>query len=150
MIGISALIDAITSHASASGYFDSVNGHEPKSAPGDGLTYAVWVAEVGPARSSGLASTSARVVLTGRIYKPFLSIPADSIDPDMINALDNLLEAYSGDFTLSANARHIDLQGSDGAPLSARAGYQSIDRTVYRVIDITIPIIINDAWIQEA
>lgn len=149
-IGINALIDAVTSHAAASGYFDAVNGHEPKSAPGSGMTYAVWVSEIEPTLSSGLSSTSVRVVLTGRIYKQFLAQPEDAIDPDMVNALDSLMTAYSGNFTLGANARNIDLQGSDGAPLGARAGYQTIDKMIFRVLDITIPILVNDAWTQGA
>lgn len=148
-LGISAVIDAVTSHAAASGFFDDVQGHEPKSAPGDGLTYAVFVSGIGPARTgNGLATTSARVELTGRIYKPFLSQPEDLIDPNVVNAADALFTAYSGDFELGANVRCIDLLGSDGTPLSARAGYQTVDKLVYRVLDITIPVLINDAWTQ--
>jgi hypothetical protein len=148
-LGARALIDAVSSHAAASGYFDSVQTHEPKSAPGTGLTFAVWLSEIGPARSSGLASTSVRMELTGRIYKPFLSEPEDLIDPTLADAVDALLEALSGDFELGGNARSVDLLGAHGVPLSARAGYQKLDSTVYRVIDIMVPIIINDAWGQN-
>lgn len=150
MIQVRSVIDAVQSHALASGYFDSVNGHEPKSAPGEGLTYSVWAQQLGPARLSGLASTSARIALTGRLYKPFRSEPDDSIDPDMVDALDALMGAYAGNFTLGGLVRSVDLQGSDGTPLSAQAGYQTIDRQVYRILDITIPLIINDAWTQGA
>ena len=149
-LGFSTLIDAVTSHASAAGFFDSVQTHEPKSPPGTGLTYAVFLSAVGPVASSGLASTSARVELTGRIYKPFLSEPEDLIDPNLTDAVDALMTAYSGDFSLGGNVRCVDLMGAYGTPLSARAGYQQIDKTVFRVIDIVIPIIVNDAWTQEA
>lgn len=148
---IRTLIDALVSHASAAGFFDSVNGHEPKSAPGDGLTYSVWVQQIGPATgASVLAATAARVAMTGRLYKPFRSQPDDSIDPDMVDALDALLAAYSGDFTLGGTIRNVDLLGAHGEPLGMRAGYQTIDKTVYRILDITIPMIISDAWTQEA
>lgn len=151
MIGISALIDAITSHASATGLFDSVQGHEPKSAPGNGLTCAVFVANVGPARTgSGLATTTVRVELTARIYKPFISQPEDLIDPGVVDACDEFMTALSGDFSLGGNARNVDLLGAQGTPLSARAGYQTIDKNTYRVLDITIPIIVNDAFTQGA
>ncbi len=150
-IGISALIDALTSHAAAAGVFDTVQGHEPKSAPGNGLTYAVFMSAMGPARGgSGLAATSARVELTGRIYQPFVTQPEDLIDPNVIDAVDLLFAAYSGDFALGGNARSVDLLGAYGTALSGRAGYQTLDKTVYRVFDITIPIIVNDAWTQEA
>lgn len=150
-INIRALIDAATSAGSASGYFDAVQGHEPKSAPGTGLTYAVFLAALAPvAAASGLAATSARVELTGRIYKPFLAQPEDLIDPNLADAADALITAYSGDFDLGGNARNVDLLGAHGTPLGLRAGYQQIDKTMYRVLDITIPIIVNDAWTQGA
>lgn len=151
MIGIRNLIDAVTSHASAAGLFDSVQGHEPKSAPANGLLYAVFVSALGPARTgSGLSMTTARVELTGRVYKDFKSEPEDLIDPDMVDAVDTLFAAYTGDFDLGSNARNIDLLGAQGAPLSARAGYQRLDNGIFRVMDIVIPIIVNDAWNQEA
>ena len=150
-LGIAALIDAITSHASTLGVFDVVQGHEPKSAPGNGLTYAVFVNSVAPARgASGLASTSARVELTGRIYKTFKSEPEDLIDPELTITADLLFTKYSGDFDLGGSARNVDLLGAQGQPLSARFGYQTIDKTVYRVCDITIPIVVSDAWDQQA
>lgn len=151
MIGISDLIDAVTSHASSSGWFDMVQGHEPKSPPGNGLTCAVFVSGVGPARTgSGLATTTVRVELTARIYKPFISQPEDLIDPNVVNACDDFMTALSGDFDLGGHARNVDLLGAQGAPLSARAGYQTIDKNVYRVLDITVPIIVNDAFAQGA
>lgn len=149
-LGTRGLIDTVSSYASASGYFDSVQTHEPKSAPGTGLTFAVWLSEISPARTSGLAATSVRLELTGRIYKPFLSEPEDLIDPALADAVDALLEALSGDFDLGGAARNVDLLGAHGVPLGARAGYQKVDSTVYRVIDITVPIIVNDAWSQNA
>jgi len=150
-IGVNALIDAVVSHASASGYFDLVQGHEPKSAPGGDLTFAVFLSNLAPApRASGLSISSARVELTGRIYKPFREQPEDLIDPRLAEAADVLFTAYIADFELGGTARNIDVNGSQGAGLNARAGYQAIDGQTYRVIDITIPIIVNDVWTQGA
>lgn len=150
-INSKVIINAIASFASASGHFDAVQGHEPKSAPGNGLTFAVFTSGLGPARgASGLNSTTARLELTGRVYKPFLSEPADLIDPALMEATDAMFTALAGDFELGGNVRNIDLQGASGTPLSMRAGYTTIDKQVYRTYDITIPIIVNDAWDQEA
>ncbi len=41
-LDINAVINALTTHAGTLGYFDAVQGHEPKSAPGQGLTVAVF------------------------------------------------------------------------------------------------------------
>lgn len=147
-LDVRGIINGLTSHASASGMFDSVNGHEPKGAPGGGLTFSVWVREVAPILSSGLSSTSVRVVFTARLYKPFTSQPEDSIDPDMVGALDVLMDAYAGDFTLGDEARAVDILGSDGPSLSVQTGYLEVDRSLYRIVDITLPILINDVWEQ--
>jgi len=150
-LDINAIINALTTHAGTLGYFDAVQGHEPKSAPGQGLTFAVFMTGLGPARAaSGLNSTSARLELTGRIYKPFLSEPADLIDPAMTEAANRLFAAYTGDFDLGSTARNVDVLGAHGNPLGMRAGYVTIDKQVYRVFDTVIPIIVNDAWDQEA
>ena len=153
-LGVKALIDAVTSHAAASGHFAVVQGFEPKSIPGNGpgsdLTFAVFLSALAPARAaSGLSVSSARVELTGRIYKPFMSQPEDLIDPALAQAADDLIAAYIGDFELGGNARNIDIFGAHGGQLQCRAGYQTVDKQVFRVIDIVIPIIINDAWTES-
>jgi hypothetical protein len=146
-----AYIDALCSHAMTIGYFDRVNAYEPKSAPGKGLTAAVWFTSVRPlpaGRGSGLASTTVRLEMTLRIYTSMLQEPQDYIDPAMMEAVDKLLNAYSGDFTLDGMIRNIDLLGAYGIPLGATSGYQRIDSKMMRIVDITIPLIINDAWEQ--
>lgn len=153
-IGIQSLIDAVVSHASASGHYASVQGHEPKSmpptGPGPDLMCAVFLSGLSPARTgSGLAATTARVELTARVYLPFRKEPEDLIDPTLAGAVDDFFEALTGDFELGGNARNVDVLGAQGSPLSVRFAYQAVDGATFRVADITIPIVINDAWIQE-
>jgi hypothetical protein len=148
-LDLQSILDAVTSHAAASGFFERVNTHEPKSSPGTGLTAAVWVQRIGPA-DSGLASTSARVELVLRIYQNMLMEPQDAIDPTIVAALDALITAYTSHFTLGGLVRHLDLLGKGGSTLSAQAGYLNIDGKMHRVIDLTIPMILNDVWEQVA
>ncbi|MGA6223469.1 hypothetical protein ACPESV_24425 [Streptomyces umbrinus] len=141
----------VTSHAQAAGWFGQVLKREPVSAPGSGFTYAVWVSDLSPVpASSGLASTTARLELTGRIYVPADTEPMDDVDDQLVGATDVLMTAYSGGFTLGGNVRCIDLLGAYGAALRARYGYLPIDSTTYRIATMTIPIIVNNAWTQEA
>lgn len=144
------LVDALASHAMASGYFDMVNQHEPKSKPGRGITCAVWIDRIEPARSmSGLNSTTSRVTFNVRVYTNMLQNPQDSIDPNVMIASDALFEAYSNDFTLGGLIREVDLLGeSQGNPLFGQSGYINIDNMVYRVFTLTVPCIVNDAWGQ--
>lgn len=142
--------DAVASHAVATGHFQNVNQHEPKHAPGHGLRAALWVQTYRPARKSGLRSTSMRLEFRLRIYQNMLMEPQDAIDPTVLAATDALFAAYSGDFTLGGLIRQVDLLGSDGNPLSATAGYLAIDQKMHRVMDLTIPLVLNDVYEQEA
>ena len=143
------IFNAIESHARTSGLFDSVNTHEPKSAPGGDLHCAIYVSTLRPMPAgSGLAATTGVMTVMARIYLDMVRDPQDKIDPVIIAAADTLMEDFSGDFTLGANARNIDLLGQTGEFLEARAGYITIDQTIFRSMDITIPIIVNDVFTQ--
>ncbi len=148
-LDVNGVVGAVVSHALALGRFERVNGHEPRKAPNKGLTAAVWVDRLGPAQS-GLASTSVRLVLLVRVYAPLAAAPSDAIDPRVLSAVGALMGAYSGDFTLGGRARAVDLLGMAGTPLEARAGYVTQGATAYRVMTITLPILLNDVWDQVA
>jgi hypothetical protein len=150
-LDIRTILAAVESHALASGFFQAVNGHEPKSAPQNGLTCAVWVEQIGPARGgSGLDSTSVRLALYVRLYSPMMQEPEDAIDPDLMTALDALMTAYSADFTLGDLVRQVDLLGHYGDPLGARAGYLTTSGAEYRVLTITLPLVVDNLWKQVA
>ncbi|WP_060888067.1 hypothetical protein [Streptomyces caniscabiei] len=140
----------LTSHAQALGLFGQVLGHEPVSAPGSGLTFAVWLGSIGPTESSGLNSTSARVTFNGRVYLPADTEPMDDVDLVIGGAAAAVIGAYSGDFTLGGTVRNIDLLGEGEEALRAKFGYLQLGSTTYRVATLTIPTIVNSVWTQEA
>jgi hypothetical protein len=150
-IDFSAIIDALASQAMTLGVFETVNAHEPVSAPGTGVTAAVWFQRVGPARAeSGLNSTTALLVCNARVYQPILTQPPDQTDKTLVDGVSALFSAYTGEFTLGGLVKYVDVLGKNGVALSAQAGYQNWSDTQYRVITITIPLIINDVWDQSA
>ena len=151
-LNILPAFNALQQHAMTSGFFERVNGSEPKSAPGiSGLTYAVWLQALRPtARASGLAVTSALAVFSGRVYTSMISETPDAIDPNMATATAALMEAYSGDFQLGGEVAAVDLLGIHGAGLAAEAGYLNMDGRLMRVMTLTIPVIYNDVWGQVA
>jgi hypothetical protein len=140
----------LLSHAKSLGIFDRVLGHEPKNKPGRGLTYAVWLNRIEPARGrSGLRYTDVRVEYFGRIYANMLQEPQDGIDPDLINATSKMMNAYSGDFDLGKDDRFIDLLGiTQRDPLKCESGYINIDSFVYRVFTFVLPVIEPNVWEQ--
>ncbi len=145
------IYDAVLDHALASGLFESVNGAEPKSAPGRGLSAALWADAIDPfPGTSGLALTTVRLALNLRVFSDFKSQPQDAIDPNVLSAVSFLMAAYSGDFTLGGllDEQGVDLLGRAGQPLSARAGYIDQDNKIFRVMTILLPLIVPDCWEQ--
>jgi len=149
-LNTNAIVDQLVSHAARLGVFDKVNLHEPKSRPPAGLTAAVWFDRLQPhLGDSGLASTSVVSIFMLRIMHSAFAEPQDMIDPRMIDAVDVLFASYHSEFELDGAARNIDLLGEAGTPLSAQAGFLNIDGTIYRVMDVFIPVIISDVWSQN-
>lgn len=145
------IVDAVASHAAATGMFGRVQSAEPKSAPTTGrsrdMVCAVWPQVVRPALTSGLSSTSVVVELFVRLYIPAMAEPQGEIDPAMLDAVDTLCAAYVADLDLGVAAvRSIDVRGIAGTPLSVAAGFITIDHVTYRVATITLPVIVNDLW----
>jgi hypothetical protein len=150
-LDIASILDGIVSHALRLGYFERVNQHESVNPPGHGLTAAVWVQDIMPVPArSGLASTSTRLAFTVRLYASAVQQPVDAIDPAMVTATDALMRAYTGDFDLGGAVAEIDLLGAHGIPLRAQAGYVQMDGALMRIVDITLPVVLNDLWSQEA
>lgn len=145
-IGVTAILNAIESHALAIGVFEQVNMHEPKNAPMGGLTCAVWAQSITSAASSGLAATTAHVIWNLRIFSPMVVEPQDAIDPAVLDAVDVLFAALLADYTLGETVRMIDVRGMAGVRMSAQAGYLRQDNTEFRVMTITLPVLVNDAW----
>lgn len=147
---IDPIFDAVVSDAQASGYFNRVNKHEPKRAPGYGITAAVWLQGISPLpQASGLSATSGRVLFILRMYTRMLQEPQDMIDPMMMRAASNLMRRYHDDFDFAGAIRNVDLLGNFGAPLECTAGYLEQDKIEYRTMDIMIPCIVNDIWPQN-
>lgn len=148
---VNTIFSNVVSNAMQLGVFRRVNSHEPKAAPGSGLTYVVWVDQITPiGRASGLDATSGYVVLNGRIYGNAFLKPEDDLDPRILTAATTLIGQYSSGFTFGETVRNIDLLGEYGQRLGAQAGYVTIGQTVYRVMTLTIPLVVNDMWTQAA
>lgn len=150
------LTDALQTHALRVGYFDRVNKSEPKRAPDYGLTAAIWPQNIAPLPTeSGLPITTGLVTYVARIYQPMLQDPIDQIELNMMRATALLMAALSADYQLTDAGgtgepliRNVDLLGAYGPGLAANAGYLDVDRTKYRVMDIDVPMVVNDMYEQ--
>lgn len=146
-----SILGAVQGHAQALGIFERVLLHEPEDAPGNGVTAAFWAGPGSPIpQLSGLAKTSWRLEVHGRLYLDALHEPQDDIDTLLLTALDTLVADYSGDFELGGLVQSVDLLGAYGDPLSWTPGYGTHNHKLYRLITITLPLIVVDLYTQGA
>jgi hypothetical protein len=146
---VQALVDAIASHALATGLFDRVMGYEPKRKPGNGLTAAIWMNNIAPIpKRSGLAVTTGLVVMNLRLYSGIRMEPPDAIDPNLSEACAAVIGRLNADFTLDGLVSQVDLLGAYSTALQAPAGYINQDGEIFRVYTISIPCVIDDLWGQ--
>lgn len=145
---LEVVFNQLTTTASTSGYFNSSESVEPKSAPGAGLTFACWLADIAPIPlRSGLPVTSARVAVMGRIYSSMTQEPQNRIDIDLGRAAGYMMTQLTGDFTV--DGAWLDLMGAHGRGLAAAFGYLELGGKMFRVADITCPFIMDDVFDQE-
>ncbi|MFD9398339.1 hypothetical protein ACFWA4_05900 [Streptomyces sp. NPDC060011] len=149
-LDVSGIYAQTLSHAKRLGLFQRVLSHEPRSAPGSGLTCCIWAASYSPVdRLSGLDTTSMRLELGARIYINFKAQPEDDIDKKILDATSKFIDSFTGDIQLGGHVMEVDLLGAYGNALGARWGYLEIDKTLYRVADLVVPLIISDIYTQD-
>ncbi|MEU0411728.1 hypothetical protein ABZ307_28455 [Streptomyces griseorubiginosus] len=150
-LDVASIFDQVESHLHRTGLFDQVGMHEPKSAPGNGLSAEAWVEQItAVAAVSGLSTAGVRLEMNIRVRKNMLSEPQDEIDVVVLGAVDLLMNNFAGDFELDGEVMHVDVLGAYGTPLNARATYIEQDKRMYRAMTISLPLIIDNAWAEVA
>ena len=149
------IVTTLADHARRTGRFDAVNGGEPESPPGTGLTAAIWADYLGPVPpASTLQTTTGLLIMKARLYRTVQVEPLDALDPEVVSAVYLLMGAYSANFSLNIvdsdglPAAWIDLLGQTRSRLDAQAGYLKQGDTTYRTMDVTVPIVLPNLWPQ--
>jgi hypothetical protein len=141
-----ALFNDIQSYAQQLGIFQGVDTHDPWNAPGNRLYCSInlGVARLLPT-ASGMISASGQVTLTVRVWSSALQKPLDDIDPEVLAAACSLLGALAGGFTLNESVRNIDIFA-----LVAQPAWVDFEGKPFRVIEIAVPLVINDMFSEVA
>jgi len=146
-MSIETTLVKLSSLLKSMGIFRTVQRVEPKGAPGSGLTVAVYLNSITPAAgASGLSAATGLYIYTIRIMTNMLQEPTEKIDVILAHAIDKVFLTLAGDVDLGSNIRNIDIFGELGTQLKATAGYIEVDKLLYRSVDISLPLIINDCW----
>jgi hypothetical protein len=149
-LDIGSILDTLISHAMATGHFESVNEFKVDEPSGTGITAGIWNDDTTPIKSSGLGAVSVRIRFKLRMFSSTEAAPESYLDRAMVDAASTLLNAYAGDFELGGDVRAIDVLGMEGEPLSANAHFMNLSGVIFRVQDITIPVLVNDVWTLTA
>lgn len=137
---------ALVTHAKKLGVFTGVLDREPGSSPAkSGVTLALWAGPVTPV-TGGLNATSARMEFTARCYRSMLAEPQG--DGAILAAASAFVGSLTADFDLGLSLRMVDLLGAYGEPLGYDPGYVILDDRLFRIVDIRVPLIVNDVWTQ--
>ena len=141
-------LDALRSICRKSAGFEIVHPHEPRKPPVSGFSVGAWLNAMDPVpRRSGLAATSLRVEFNVRIYLPMSGRP-EAIDTETARRVDLIFRALHDDITITPADHEIDWLGAYGETVRARSGWLTIENTLVRIMDIFVPIIVNDAYAQ--
>ncbi len=141
-----ALFEAIQSYAQALNIFQATETHDPWNAPGNRLFCSITLGPVRPvAVASGLASVSGQVTLLVRVWSGAEQKPLGNIDPEVLSAVCSLMGAFAGGFTLGGTVRDVDLFAMSAVP-----AYVDFEGKPFRVAEISLPLLINDMFAEEA
>ncbi len=141
---IKATMEAVHGYLLASGYFAQVQVGEPKQPPREELAASIFMDAVSVA-SLTLGTTIERHVLTVRLYRDMLSEPQQEIEYDLAMAVSQISGDLLGDYDLGATIRNVDAAGQHGPPMGASWGYAEVGGVMYRVVDLLVPLIVDDS-----
>ena len=151
---IKATLDAISSHIARTGYVNDVRIGEPVAPPDaiEKMHAAIYMASAGVV-SLTLSTTIEVHSVVVRLYRRAAFGQGDDagqVEAEMALAVSQVTSNLVGEFDLGATMRNIDIAGQYGQSLSATWGYITIGNTVFRTVDLTVPLVVDESATQAA
>lgn len=142
MANLRGFTDAMRSHLMATGRFTDVRIGEPKDPPAN-FTAALMSDEADVPETT-LSANVDRYAFVIRVYANMRD-NEEQIELRLLDIYDETEAELFGEFDLGGTIRSIDATGYRGT-----WGYQSIGRTdgtgiMYRILDIRVPVIVDDS-----
>lgn len=138
-VTIKSAIQVIESHLNASGYFPGgVSVGEPSDPPSDDFA-SIFMGNIEHA-STTLNGTIERRTWIIRLYVKAFREPRWEIEYLLDEMYADIMTRLLGDYTLGGNVRNIE-------PLNLRLApaYQTVGGTVFRLADISVPMLVDDS-----
>jgi hypothetical protein len=146
----------IEDHAKRLGIFTEVIPFDPGSAPtGKGLTMAFWFGSMFPIpRESGLSATSMVQMMYARLFLNITTERTRETDPTILGAAVLVMRELTSDISFGLDDEGVwtDLLGNARNPgVRADPRYVKYGQggALFRVVDITIPVVLEDFFAQS-
>jgi hypothetical protein len=151
---IKSTLDAIASHIARTGYVNDTRIGEPSSPPDaiEKLHAAIYMASASVVGLT-LAETIEQHIVTVRLYRRAAFGQGDDagqVETEMALAVSQISSNLIGEFDLGGTMRNIDVGGQYGQAFQAQFGYVSLGSTMFRTVDITVPLIVDGSATQAA
>lgn len=141
---IKTTIGQIAGWLQKTGYVKATRVGEPKSPPQGELFASVFMNSVRLVKFYLNGGTQEIHSVQVRLYRNML---ADNEDTEYIlaKAVSEITSALLGDFDLGSNIRNVDAAGEHGQGMTATWGYIDVGGTMYRVVDLVLPLVVDDS-----
>jgi hypothetical protein len=150
MFDVTNSMRVVESALQATGRFTNVQIGEPKAVvDGDGFVAGVFMDHADVVDLSLSTSTELHV-LTVRIYKNALAEPQDYWEIELSKIVNAISDLFYGDFTLGGEVESIDFGGRYGGRYAAMWAYGDVNGPIFRVADITLPLIVHSSIAMTA
>lgn len=137
-------LNATRTHLAQCGYFKTVQLGELRAPPTE-RSAGILLQERRVAWVTGNTTVELHTVIV-RIYTNPNQDPVDQAELDLANAVDKVWTELTGDFDLGGTLQAIDVGGIYGEGLRAKWGWQEFNQGggFHRIVDIVVPMIVND------
>ena len=137
-------LNVVETAVAKSGYFTAgTQVGEPKGPrDGPGLSAAIWMQSAAIVETTLTHPIESHVV-TVRLYQDMLAEPTADIELELSQALGQLIDDLLADVDFGGEIRNIDAGGQYNA-MAAAWGYVDLGGTMYRIVDINIPLTVDD------
>ena len=143
---IKATLKAIESHLAKSGYDQKVQIGEYKAPPpGQAFAAAIYIRSTRVLRLFANGGTQELHVAAIRLYRDMLQEPQEDGETVLAVAAEQMMQNIAQDADLGATIMTVDVGGISGTPMGSDWGYADIGGKMFRIVDITVPLLVNDS-----
>lgn len=144
-------LDRIVTYLQGDGGIRTAQAGEPKSPPtGVQGVFASVIMRSTSIVALTLNGTIEQHVILIRLYRDMLAEPQKSIEVDLATAAQRIQADIAGEYDLGASIRSVDVGGEYGEPMRTDWGYVTISDRMYRIVDISVPLLVDDSAVLVA